>query len=113
MQKYICYDCGEVFDEDEAGTMYDDPSPAGVGLPSGSIAYMVCPHCGSDYYGEAKECPLCGEYHEGSELFCEDCRHKIAEEWKALLEKLVPESDGCDWEALRADIATYIAEELP
>lgn len=44
--RYKCYDCDEIFDEDDAGSRSEC-----VGEFWGSPAYesyMVCPNCGSD-----------------------------------------------------------------
>jgi predicted nucleic acid-binding Zn-ribbon protein len=45
--KLICNDCGHVFDESEWGD------------------YGECPSCNSADTEEARECPICGEYHNG------------------------------------------------
>lgn len=57
MRKLKCYDCGEVFDEDDA-----DVRSECVGEFWGAPAFMdynICPHCGSDeieeYHEEEKE----------------------------------------------------------
>ena len=60
----ICNDCGHVFDESEWGD------------------YGECPSCNSTDTGEALECPICGEYHngmlEGHSIYdcCPDCFQK-------------------------------------
>lgn len=56
MRKYICDDCGTVFNEDEANTRHEC-----VGEFWGAPAYkdfMVCPNCDSEYIDE---------YHESEE----------------------------------------------
>lgn len=47
-----CNHCGRLFDEEELVLVKDDPSAAGVCLPSGSYTYVYCPHCGSDEVDE-------------------------------------------------------------
>ena len=60
----ICNDCGHVFDESELGD------------------YGECPLCDSTDTEEAKECPICGEYHngriDGHSIFwcCPECFQK-------------------------------------
>lgn len=77
---YICK-CGAVFSEEDAVKVYDDPSPVGVGLPEGAYSYDVCPCCESDDFGEAVECPCCGEYHDYDDgILCKECSEGIAEE---------------------------------
>lgn len=76
---YICTDCKELFEETKAVTDYvtDDPYPMGPTI-------YVCPHCGSDDYEEAKECPDCLAYYskealvmvetdDGDIYVCPDC----------------------------------------
>lgn len=43
----ICNHCGHVFEESEWGD------------------YGECPSCNSTDTGEAEQCPICGEYHNG------------------------------------------------
>lgn len=56
MRKLKCYDCGEIFDEEDADTVSEN-----VGEFWGSPAYMnynACPRCGStelDEYHESEE----------------------------------------------------------
>lgn len=68
---FKCKDCGCEFDE--PAVWYDDPSPVGVGLPSGAYVYTECPKCGSGDYTEGKACPICGEEHFGDDPYCEWC----------------------------------------
>lgn len=107
-----CMDCGEIFEESEAGKMYDDPSPAGVGLPSGSIEYTVCPKCGSDYIEDAEECPLCGTPFASGEEVCPDCAATITERWKKFLEDLFWDLGTGDNKEGESTIADFIAERL-
>ncbi len=82
-QKYICNNCGCVFDEDTAGesTEYE-----GEGVMRGPIHYMACPECGcDDEYTEAEECELCGKVYDrdemiftGDEWACRKCAESFA-----------------------------------
>ena len=47
---YKCNDCDYVFDEPVVE--HDDPSPAGVALPSGCYKYYHCPKCYSESISE-------------------------------------------------------------
>lgn len=71
---YICKKCGKVFKEEDVVEIHDDPSPAGVSLPSGYYTYYECPYCGSDDIHEATECVVCGDYFvdDGDDV-CEEC----------------------------------------
>ena len=87
---YICLDCGRIFDEDEADVIRDDPSPAGVSLPSGYYEYPCCPDCGSDYLGETEKCMLCGEYVGEDDMiggFCKDCAADVLGRMSIILNK--------------------------
>ena len=68
---YYCKDCGEVFEEPVV--IRDDPSPAGVDLPSGYYEYHTCPYCESDDIEEAEVCACCGEWFGGDGNLCEEC----------------------------------------
>lgn len=74
---YVCENCGAMFREPVE--THDDPSPAGVSLPSGYYTYWECPVCGSDWIEEAKECPACGEFHNEYGNLCKECAELIAE----------------------------------
>lgn len=47
---YKCNDCDYIFDEPVVE--HDDPSPAGVALPSGYYIYWHCPKCYSESISE-------------------------------------------------------------
>lgn len=79
---YECKRCEHQFDAPEVYT--DDPSPAGVGLPSGAYEYEKCPYCGSGDIVEAQECPACETHHIRDGILCDDCVKWLADE----LEKL-------------------------
>lgn len=65
MFEYFCKHCREFFTAEDAGKIYDDPSPSGVGLPPGYEVYTCCPYCGSMDFEEV----YCDEE-------CEDCKFK-------------------------------------
>lgn len=76
MSRLFCKDCGYVFDELEAEIVREDPSPAGISLPSGWYEYQVCPECGSDYLVDAGECIFCGAEIDEDDLedgACPNC----------------------------------------
>ena len=54
MSKYKCYDCGEVFDEDDAGSVEEYHPEVHA-----SEWFMCCPECGSEeierYHEEEEE----------------------------------------------------------
>lgn len=79
---YICKDCGAVFEE--PGIVYDDPSPAGVALPSGSYAYEECPDCGGDDFEEARHCDRCDEYYLGDKILCDSCMEELGIELREI-----------------------------
>ena len=77
MRKFICCDCGRIFDEDEVATWKESR-----GEYWGEPCYETmsgCPSCQCDYV-ETYECACCGEWIEGSyiklesgERICENC----------------------------------------
>ena len=80
--KYICENCGEVFDEDEVKAVYYDE---GEGVMRGPLYdHDECPHCGSEDISEARECIACCGYFSGydpSSLdYCESCQNAIHEQ---------------------------------
>ena len=74
---YRCRYCGSIFEEPYR--VYDDPSPRGVSLPSGSYVYNHCPSCHSDRIEEMGECSHCGEPCEKGKLLCDTCREDFKE----------------------------------
>ena len=73
---YICKECTNVVED------YEIKREKGEWLDG---YYMgddyVCPHCGSEEFQEAVQCPICGEYvakEESYDGFCEDCVDKAA-----------------------------------
>ena len=76
----ICCECEKTFREEDAFVVLDDPSPAGVGLPSGAYEYITCPFCGSDILEEAAQCRSCEEYFIGDETICPHCRKEVGDQ---------------------------------
>ena len=72
---YKCKECGALFEQPKE--IYDDPSAAGVSLPSGCYVYEECPDCGSDDFEKAVECDHCGEYHTNDVALCDDCMKEL------------------------------------
>ena len=86
---YICEDCGKIFDEEEVVVIHDDPSPAGVSLPSGYYTYRCCPYCDSEDISEATECEVCGKMmsvNSGEENICDECIDDISKELEEIRE---------------------------
>lgn len=100
---YICKECGEVFNE--PAVEYDDPSPYGVGLPSGHYTYSYCPKCNCDDIDEASVCVSCGEYFDGDTSvggLCEWC-------WESFTLRIAKLKDemGMDDDEFHEAIASY------
>lgn len=70
--KYICADCGAVFDEYDAECntyrQYND------GVCIDEVEYGACPNCGSEDICEAVECAICGEWYADGELIGDVCK---------------------------------------
>ena len=56
MSKYVCVECGNVFDEDEIVIWYERH-----GFEFGGERWSGSPCC-KEYYVEAQICDCCGEY---------------------------------------------------
>lgn len=110
--KFFCLNCEEFFEDTEAETIKEDPSPAGVSLPEGYYEYKVCPHCGSDYIDEAYLCPVCGEYHSphDREEICNSCAEDIDKSFEAMIDELSGKY-GKDYKDLKEIILDRLAEE--
>lgn len=73
MKWYYCDNCGNVFDEEEAGTYSE-----------WNVEWLACPKCGDYGIEEAEECCLCGEHvaeHDmlmGDDHICRKCAEQIA-----------------------------------
>lgn len=106
MSKWICEDCGHVFDKTDADWRpeYDNGSEGHGGV---MWADAFCPVCGSEDLSDTVECPVCGELHsdQDDDVICDDCLQEIAKAWNALLTNL---PDGAD----ENEVARFIAEVL-
>lgn len=91
--KYICDKCGHVFDEDEAGVIYET---VGEGVMRGPYpAENCCPECGSTDFYEAQECAECGEWFFEDEMietdnfwYCRECAKNIRDLFNEKWEKI-------------------------
>lgn len=72
---YICMHCGHWFDEPTNRYNRTVARPDDEGF---------CPNCGSDFFDEAEQCELCGEWHAADYLHCGVC--KKCEEEKSTVE---------------------------
>lgn len=79
---YMCWNCGKTFEYPIE--VHEDPSPDGVGLPSGHYTEQYCPHCGGDDIEEVDKCPMCGEYFLSECVVCSECAYKIGLMLKAM-----------------------------
>ena len=90
--RYICNECGCVFDDDEAGTITEYE---GEGVMRGPIYYSCCPECRSEDFSEAKECDMCGEYAEKEDgmlevndfWFCLECAKDVHDAYAETMAK--------------------------
>ena len=83
VRAYKCEDCGCVFESAEERRYYtryegelDPPS-------------YHCPECGSEFFGPAERCEICGEWHFTEEMdggACEECRDRLAVKVRKALE---------------------------
>jgi len=82
--KYICLECGEIFDEPKN---YSEDLTCGYASEGGSFIhkYKACPYC-EGAYRTAIQCDICEEYFNkedietvGSVLMCEKCFNKMEE----------------------------------
>ena len=93
-QKWICSDCGETFDEEDAGC-YSEWE--GEGVMRGEITYMCCPKCGSDSLEEAEECDWCGESFDKTDMievdgtwYCKECAEAVHDAYEEKWRKIKP-----------------------
>lgn len=104
MEKYVCVECGEVFDKDQAEYYVERDTGEG-GYGNVMYSAMLCPVCGSEDIDDAKFCPVCGEWHgREDDIICEDCAKDIETAWSELMDKF---PGGDEYE-----IARYISEVL-
>ena len=66
---YKCLDCGNFFEKPNRAPMEEDTG----------YVEQTCPVCGSDYFEEAKLCPICKENYTTDD-FCAECYDTIAHE---------------------------------
>lgn len=104
MDRYFCEECGHVATEDELD-YYEERDTGEGGYGNVMYSEARCPECGSEDLIEAKECPICGEWHGNDDVICDPCTVEIKKAWDELLAKFADEADACE-------IARFIAEEL-
>lgn len=71
--KHYCFDCGTVFDDEEAGTLTEHHPEVHA-----DEHFPCCPNCKSTEFGEAWQCEECGEWFskdddENYSGLCKDC----------------------------------------
>ena len=74
---YICDDCGNVFNSDNAIIEKEDVQ-----------AYIRCPYCSSLYYSDAVKCEICGELYKAENGYCDGCVTAIAEFTSEFIEQV-------------------------
>ena len=76
--KFICTECGHVFDEDEVFVV-DETLDVIDGVPY-KETYACCPECNGSYE-QAKQCEHCGEWFRFDDLiggvYCENCMEEF------------------------------------
>lgn len=96
---YICEKCGEVFEE---------PKVIGNDVDRGE----VCPGCGNEYFDEAYQCAVCGEWvssdkiHGYDPYVCEDCVNEHKYDLPTLLKATEDEKVEIDIPVLARYILT-------
>jgi hypothetical protein len=97
MSKFICSECGEIFNENEFAT-WSESRGEYWGAPC-SEEMSGCPYCHSDAYEEAEKCEKCGEYYNKYDLtdgYCDDCIKSIIT-YELALVFLKQEDKLCDF----------------
>ena len=89
MAKYVCTECGHIFDEEDV--KFDREWIGDDNYSSNSSGWYettCCPKCGAEGYEEAGECDICGEnYAEddmilcGGDWYCKKCAEEVVEEF--------------------------------
>lgn len=106
MSKWICEDCGAIFDEMDAD-FREERDNGSEGHGEVMWTEVICPVCGSDSLSDTVECPVCGELHsdQDDDVICDDCTKQIEKAWYELLSRFTNVAD-------ENEIARYIAEVL-
>lgn len=106
--KLFCRECHQIFDARELVTVKDDPSPDGVGLPSGYYEYSVCPNCGNDFFDDVITCKRCGEdmQDDGYEI-CPKCKEEVNKSFKVFVEMNMGDMNSAD---AKETLLTFLAE---
>lgn len=104
MDRYFCEECGHVATEDELD-YYEERDTGEGGYGNVMYSLPLCPECGSEDLIEAKECPICGEWHGNDDVICDPCTEDIRKAWSELLAKFPDHADECE-------IVRYIGEVI-
>lgn len=108
---YICEECGQAFEEPKK-TVFRGMKEYGVAIEPDETEY-TCPHCGSEYYEEARVCPMCGEYYAGSEDVCDECMDRLEKEAAPFIRARAEEKAGFIADMAKGnEAAEKILEEL-
>lgn len=74
-----CKSCGSITDGKTEHETFE---------PGYGTEYRTCSLCGSDRVEEARQCPICGDYHQDKyEPGCEECRDRIYNEYVRIFEE--------------------------
>lgn len=95
---YICYDCGHVFKNPTND--YNESVPE-------DDEYAACPHCRSDYFGEAVQCKDCEEWFAEDDTYYGRCKSCLAEKAKEYAHEFVMGDPS-----VRSDFAWWLADRL-
>ena len=88
-RKYMCSNCGELFDEPKISR---EPHPEIA--DDGTVPFEemeVCPSCGSDWFGEADYCKICGEVLDDCIDICNDCKVALVDAIQTCVEERLGE----------------------
>lgn len=97
--KFYCFDCGDIFDEDESLVSYERPNSD---VP-GYISFCCCPSCKSTDMGEACECDCCGEYFNQDDIhngLCPGCEQELDKDIDNVLDNFIQGRDSKMYDAI-------------
>lgn len=87
-----------MFKCNDCNTFFNEPCVSEMEKDTGYIE-QTCPNCGSDYFEEAHECPICG--NPTTQNFCQDCYDTVSTGLNELKSKL--NADQGDFEDIIAN----------
>lgn len=98
---YKCEECGEQFDEPNWKAEWQGDKEHG-----GNVNYAICPKCGSDDLQTMGTCPLCDEYIDCEEDYCEQHKAELDIVMNGAVSQIEKTSSADKkWEILQAIIA--------